>query len=468
MDPELLIALCVLWISTTASLCAFLPMWIINDGEAFHPHCVSVDQRHSLFLVVSSETVCKYDCTVASISSFVAPRGSSASKNFTVLCIAVAVSGFLGSVRWAAVGDAKGVELTLALIGFSSLIFTSLFELDVSPQRFLEDKLLVTGWLLEKLGYSRKLSPYFKLHSTSQGLLEFLRASPEVYWLYQEDHNWRQDAARALSQHRLFTYNRLWRSAHISGAVSFVVCVTTSILLNDAAEEKVAWIAGGSFFLFCFLGWLSGVYVPLLPFLKGYLLLWNPFFFEPHFMLKLKISVEAFLARQEAAEAESKRPAKASRGRRKKVGESKITDKATTPVAAVVVPITRCMCCHAPQAVQSLGGQDAMVAEAPVDLAASLEADLALDNPLLRMARQHPARYLRLVGHLLIFSELIALLTPAIAMGIQWITALCDGPPDLVIIDLLWSVCKCFATGDWALAGLMSDAALPHCILKKG
>lgn len=137
MDPELLIALCVLWLSTTGSLIAFLPMWLGNEGESFHPHCVSVDQRHSLFLVVASETICKFDCCVASISAFVAPRGSSSSKNFTVLTIAVAISGFLGSVRWHAVGDAKGWELAFALFGFSSLMLVSLFELDVSPKRFL-------------------------------------------------------------------------------------------------------------------------------------------------------------------------------------------------------------------------------------------------------------------------------------------------------------------------------------------
>lgn len=473
MDHELLMALIVMWISTTGSLVAFIPMWVANEGEAFHPHCVCVDQRHSLFLVVSSETICKVDCLVASISAFVAPRGSSASKNFTVLVIGVAVSGFLGSVRWAAVGDAKKAELSFALIGFLSLILVSLFELDVSPQRFLEDKLLVTGWLIDKLGYRRRLSSHFKLHSTSQGLLQFLRDSPSIYWLYQEDHSWQQDALRAQTQQRLFTYNRIWRSAHVAGAISFVLCVTTSIIINDAAEEKVAYITGASFFCFCFLGWLSGVYVPLyFRFLKGYVLLWCPFFFEPHFMLKLKTSVEEFLARHEAAVVESKRPAKASRGRRKQVGASNNSD-IKSAVAVTVAPMrsTRCRCCHAPspslQGAHALAVPDMAAAEAPVDLAASREADLALNNPLLRMARHHPSLYLRVVGHLLIFSELIALLTPAIAMGVQWITALCDGPPGAVMIDLGVSVFGCFAAGDWFLNGLMSDTALPHCILKK-
>ena len=145
MDPELLFALCVLWCSTTGALVMFIPMWIWNEGESFHPHAVSVDQRHSLFLVVSSETQCKYDCCVASISAYVAPRGSSGSKNFTLLTVAVAISGFLGSMRWFAVGDANLTELRFALLGFGSLILTSLFELDVLPERFLEDKMRVTS-----------------------------------------------------------------------------------------------------------------------------------------------------------------------------------------------------------------------------------------------------------------------------------------------------------------------------------
>ena len=197
MDPELLFALCVLWLSTTIGMSVFIPMWLWNEGESFHPHSVSVDQKHSLFLVVSSETICKVDCCVASISSFVAPRGSSASKNFTVLAIAVSISGLLGSMRWYAVGDPNLTELRFALLGFGSLMLTSLFELDVLPQRFLEDKLRVTGWLIDKLAanvdsrYSRQRLP-FRIGARSASLLDFVRNSPEIYHLYDEDHNWQQ------------------------------------------------------------------------------------------------------------------------------------------------------------------------------------------------------------------------------------------------------------------------------------
>lgn len=100
MDNELLIALCVLWCTTTAALIIFLSMWFFNQSEAFHPHSVDVEHRHSLFMVTNSKTMCKHDCAIKSISAFVAPRGSSSSKHFTVLTVMISVAGFLGTSRW--------------------------------------------------------------------------------------------------------------------------------------------------------------------------------------------------------------------------------------------------------------------------------------------------------------------------------------------------------------------------------
>lgn len=523
MDSELLIALCVLWLSTTGALCAFLPMWLWNDGESFHPHSVSVDQRHSLFLVVSSETECKWDCCVASISAFVAPRGSSASKNFTVLTIAVAVSGFLGSMRWFAVGDAKQLELRFALFGFGSLIFVSLFELDVLPQRFLEDKLRVTGWLIEKLGYRRRLP--FKLHPFSQGLLEFLRESPEIYYLYNEDHQWAAEKDRAERTPRLFTYNRLWRSCHMVGAISYVVCVTTAILLNDMAEEKVAWITGSCFLLFSCLGYLTGSYMPLLRFLKGWILLWNPFLREPHFMLKLKRSCDEYLLRREkvrGGEIEKIGSGGTGRGRSGRgersnegsedIGRTRsrrrmVEGQAVTSSPSVLsIPsnaglladldgksLSFSCACGQRHDLSSINGHVVHISphtmprsflqssissrsrhcngpdHAPlsdINMAESALADEALDNFALRYARKYPAQYLKVAGHVLVFSELIALLTPAIAMGIQWITALCDGPPVLVIIDLMALSINCALRGECAALVGGNDIMLPHCILQ--
>jgi hypothetical protein len=75
MDSELLLALFFLWSATTSALFIFLTLWFGNDKEAFHPHSVDVDSRHYQFLVVKSETLCKEEFAVKSISAFVAPRG---------------------------------------------------------------------------------------------------------------------------------------------------------------------------------------------------------------------------------------------------------------------------------------------------------------------------------------------------------------------------------------------------------
>jgi hypothetical protein len=62
-------------------------------------------------------------------------------------------------------------------------------------------------------------------------------------------------------------------------------------------------------------------------------------------------------------------------------------------------------------------------------------------------------------------SELISLLTPCVAMGIQWITALCDGPPLLAIIELLWECFMCLRTG--GLQCQLKSHNFTHCILRK-
>ena len=88
------------------------------------------------------------------------------------------------------------------------------------------------------------------------------------------------------------------------------------------------------------------------------------------------------------------------------------------------------------------------------------EADKALDSIFLHYARHKPAEYLKAIGYLFVLSELIAMMTPSVAMGIQWVTALCDGPPLLSIIDLLYIVWTCVSSG---VCDLQNST---HCILK--
>lgn len=81
--------------------------------------------------------------------------------------------------------------------------------------------------------------------------------------------------------------------------------------------------------------------------------------------------------------------------------------------------------------------------------AAAEDQRVLQQHALLWYARRHPHEYLRAVGRLLVLSELVAMLTPAIAIGIQWITALCpDTPPVLAMIDLLRSAWTCGQLAD--------------------
>lgn len=59
-------------------------------------------------------------------------------------------------------------------------------------------------------------------------------------------------------------------------------------------------------------------------------------------------------------------------------------------------------------------------------------------------------------------TELIAIMTPSVAMGIQWITALCDGPPLLSIIEMFEILLTCLFSGDCSL----NNEKFHHCILK--
>lgn len=139
MDKELLIALWVLWFSSTFLIVIFLRIFLVNDGESFHPHCVEVELRHSSsdFACVCA-TICKPDCAVKHISSYVAPRGSSAAKYFNTFAISMSVAGILGTSRWQGVGDASQLEASLAYVGFVCLAIASFFEWDQTPERFLE------------------------------------------------------------------------------------------------------------------------------------------------------------------------------------------------------------------------------------------------------------------------------------------------------------------------------------------
>lgn len=59
-------------------------------------------------------------------------------------------------------------------------------------------------------------------------------------------------------------------------------------MLNEKAEASVVALTFLFFSVFSFMGYLTGNYFPVSRHMQGWLLSWNPFVKEPHFMLKLK------------------------------------------------------------------------------------------------------------------------------------------------------------------------------------
>lgn len=101
-----------------------------------------------MYQVVKESTICKLDCSVKSISAYIAPRGSTSEKLFTILISIAATAGCFGSYRWYAVGDGTANEAILCSIGFLALILIPVFEFDVSTNSFIEEKLAVTNAFL--------------------------------------------------------------------------------------------------------------------------------------------------------------------------------------------------------------------------------------------------------------------------------------------------------------------------------
>jgi hypothetical protein len=428
-----------------------------------------------MYSVVGARTICKNDFVVSSISSFVAPRGSTSSNLFKMLSVTIAVSGFLGVFRWHMVG-AHVVVTNLGLVGFACLLLVALFDFDVLPQRFLEGKLRSTKWLMDKLLKKKGLSRPFPFHKAN--ILKFVRTSPLIYHLFDEDHHTvlqldtpsasprnpagrsgnsnsdlvrrgggrsgsknreekgRRSRSRSKSRSRSHdkvmqidsdkkTEERILAKAglvpdiktsisgllHMVGAIGFVFCTTTAVLMQEPSETLIIGpVTGCSFLLFSFMGYLTGNYVPLFHCMRGWVLPWNPFVSDPYFMLKLQVSLDALLDGGEDAWRNSRHGHQP--GRR--------SDPHQTAAVAKM--------------------------DIAIDVEEARQADLALDNPLLRYARTHPMSYLHMVGHMMVISEMIALLTPCVAVGIQWICALCNDSARTVLIDLINLGSRCVMT----------------------
>jgi hypothetical protein len=81
-------------------------------------------------------------------------------------------------------------------------------------------------------------------------------------------------------------------------------------------------------------------------------------------------------------------------------------------------------------------------------------------NFFIRIAHSYPKLYLRCLSHIYMTVELISLMTPMIAMGIQWLTALCHTSPLTALIQVFSVLGYCLSVGDF-----QCDAVQDSCIV---
>jgi hypothetical protein len=78
-------------------------------------------------------------------------------------------------------------------------------------------------------------------------------------------------------------------------------------------------------------------------------------------------------------------------------------------------------------------------------------------NMFLRYAQAYPKDYLRHLGLFFVITEMIAVLTPSVAVGIQWMAALCPGTAKQAIIGFVEISIACLIHGNCE--------ATEHCLL---
>jgi hypothetical protein len=88
-------------------------------------------------------------------------------------------------------------------------------------------------------------------------------------------------------------------------------------------------------------------------------------------------------------------------------------------------------------------------------------ARLLGSHRVIRWAWRDPQGYLLTLSHVIMVVELVSLMTPMIAVGIQWITSLCDGtPPVTALLSVFYLMFKCVFEGDSECSALQN-----HCIV---
>ena len=194
----------------------------------------------------------------------------------------MSISGLFGSIRWHRVGDASLTECLLSCVGFLSLILVPVFELDVSNNAFIEEKLAVTVSFLRLLNVYDMLDLNWTQYSPE--LLDFVRDSPDIKHIYPEAEGVECVHPTILTPGFIL---------HCIGAGSFVAYVTAAVVSNDYTESHVGILVALGLNMFLLLTYFCGTYLPIgliSPALanQGQIFSWNPFVFEKEFLIKLQ------------------------------------------------------------------------------------------------------------------------------------------------------------------------------------
>lgn len=88
----------------------------------------------------------------------------------------------------------------------------------LTRHRFMEDKLMVTAWLIHKLQLTPLLP--FSLHPNSLDYRRFLRQSKLYSYFEEEDFMYVRAGSHTI--HHVFPYMPWWSALHTLGAVLYV------------------------------------------------------------------------------------------------------------------------------------------------------------------------------------------------------------------------------------------------------
>jgi hypothetical protein len=371
-------------------------------------------------------------------------------------------------------GDADLTQAVLSVTGFSFLLLICAFESDVSPDRFLEDKLMVTAWFLERMGAESVLD--FPLDVYHTHYRRFIRKSKlrPLFEEFDRFENHGADKIDGVGGTEDFPYKPWWAVVHMVGALAYLGCVAAGIILNDVDDDDiygVAYVMTFSFTIFSIMGYLTGTYMPLLRPLRGLVLVWNPFCRDRHFYASLREAVLDYklgagapppprpltLTLPEPEDGATELDA-GPRRRRSSRRLSKAVQKEDTEITEIK---SEKKTVKKTQEIDISAKRDELIRTMEENSSMGEKVN-SFSRAIFRYIEREPEAYLRHTSLVFVSLELVAMLTPAVALGMQWVTALCPGAPVQSFLDLLSACVLCLSVSREQCEMSMRE----HCIVR--